>query len=168
MNGAYGSLIPLKGSTTSVPFDRLVDPLSPDAVPFQKLDTIPGVHSNQSLVQTVDQYLEPHQILQTKNGSICVSDVTGRISNVLCPFHADTKPSEFIKKVEATGNVFLFCRIPEPKRAGQGDYEEVEWLYDMGHCTNRLSVLLCDNNIIRLVRIFAPYDLPIVDLRRAA
>jgi hypothetical protein len=33
----------------------------------------------------------------------------------------------------------------------------VEWLYDMGHCTNRLSVLLSDNNIIRLVRIFAPY-----------
>ena len=27
----------------------------------------------------------------------------------------------------------------------------------MGHCTNRLSVILSDNNIIRLVRIFAPY-----------
>ena len=80
-----------------------------ERVPFHKLDTVPGVHSNQSLVQTGDQYLEPHQILQTKNGSICVSDVTGRISNVLCPFHADTKPSEFIKKVEDTGNIFLFC-----------------------------------------------------------
>jgi hypothetical protein len=39
----------------------------------------------------------------------------------------------------------------------QGNYGEVEWLYDMGHCTNRLSVLLADNNIIWLVRIFAPY-----------
>jgi hypothetical protein len=43
------------------------------------------------------------------------------------------------------------------KPTGQGDYEEVEGLYDMGHCTNRLSIILCDNNIIRLVRIFAPY-----------
>ena len=80
-----------------------------ERIPFQKLDTVPGIHSNQSLVQTGAQYLEPHQILQTKNGSICVSDVTGRISNVMCPFHADTKPSEFIKRVEATGNIFLFC-----------------------------------------------------------
>ena len=43
------------------------------------------------------------------------------------------------------------------KPTGQGDYEEVEGLYDMGHCTHRLSVILSDNNIIRLVRIFAPY-----------
>jgi len=43
--------------------------------------------------------------------------------------------------------------------AGQGNCDEVEGLYDVAHCTNRLSVILFDNNIIRLVRIFAPYGL---------
>jgi len=43
------------------------------------------------------------------------------------------------------------------KPAGQGNYQEVERLYDMGHCTNRLSVILFNNNIIRLVQFFAPY-----------
>ena len=45
------------------------------------------------------------------------------------------------------------------KPAGQGDYREVEGLYGMGHCTNRLSVILLDNNIIQFVLIFAPYGL---------
>ena len=44
------------------------------------------------------------------------------------------------------------------KPAGQGDYKELKGLYDMDHCTNGLSVILPDNNIIRLVRIFAPYE----------
>ena len=35
----------------------------------------------------------------------------------------------------------------------------MKWLYDVAHCPNRLSVILPDNNIIRLVRIFAPYAL---------
>ena len=43
--------------------------------------------------------------------------------------------------------------------AGQGNYQEVERLHDVGHWTNRLSVILPNNNIIRLVRIFAPYGL---------
>jgi len=43
------------------------------------------------------------------------------------------------------------------KPAGQGDYEEVGELNYMDHCTNRLSSNLSDNNIIRFVRIFAPY-----------
>ena len=43
------------------------------------------------------------------------------------------------------------------KPAGQGDYQEMKWLYDVAHCPNRLSAILSDNNIIRLVRIFAPY-----------
>jgi len=42
------------------------------------------------------------------------------------------------------------------KPTGKGDYEEMEGLYDRGHCSNRLSVISSDNNIIRLVRIFAP------------
>ena len=44
------------------------------------------------------------------------------------------------------------------KPAGQGNYEEMERMYDVCHCTNRLSIILPDNDIIRLVRIFAPYD----------
>jgi hypothetical protein len=44
------------------------------------------------------------------------------------------------------------------KSADQSDYEEMESLYDVCHCTNRLSVILLDNNIIRLVRIFAPCE----------
>ena len=39
------------------------------------------------------------------------------------------------------------CKAVNP--AGQGNYEEVEGLYDMGHCANKLSVTLSDNNIIR-------------------
>ena len=41
--------------------------------------------------------------------------------------------------------------------AGQGDYKEMERLYCIRHSTNRSSLILFDNNIIRLVRIFAPY-----------
>jgi hypothetical protein len=40
---------------------------------------------------------------------------------------------------------------------GQGDYEKMERLYGVCDCANRLSVILIDNNIIGLVRIFAPY-----------
>jgi hypothetical protein len=43
------------------------------------------------------------------------------------------------------------------KPAGQVDYQEMERLYGGCHCANRLSVIFIDNNIIRLVRIFAPY-----------
>ena len=46
-------------------------------------------------------------------------------------------------------------------RAGQGDYQQMERLYDVGHYTNRFSVILPDNNIIRSGRIFAPYELTI-------
>ena len=45
------------------------------------------------------------------------------------------------------------------KPADQGDYQQMERLYDMGYRENRLSVALFDINIIRFVRIFAPYGL---------
>ena len=59
--------------------------------------------------------------------------------------------------------LFLFDEIIDDrllvaiKLAGQGNYEEMEGLYDMGHCQNRLSVILFVNNIILFLRIFAPY-----------
>ena len=43
------------------------------------------------------------------------------------------------------------------KPAGQVDYQEMERLYGGCHCANRLSVIFIDSNIMRLVRIFAPY-----------
>ncbi len=44
----------------------------------------------------------------------------------------------------------------------------MERLYDVCHCTNRLSVILIDNNIIQFVRIFAPYVLKLVSLQQHA
>jgi len=69
-------------------------------------------------------------------------------------FVGEPEPLSFELLLE---NTVLFDEVVDDrllvtvKPTGQGDYEEVEWLYDMGYCTNRLSVLLSDNNIIRLV-----------------
>jgi len=77
-------------------------------------------------------------------------------------FVGEPKPLSFELLLEHT---VLFDEIVDDrllvsvKPTGQCDYEEVERLYDMGHQTNRLSVILFDNNIIPLVRFFAPYDL---------
>ena len=43
------------------------------------------------------------------------------------------------------------------KPAGQGNYDEVERLHGIFHCTNNLAVILFYNNTIRLVRILGPY-----------
>ena len=48
-------------------------------------------------------------------------------------------------------------RLESRRLTGQGDYEKMERLYGVCHCANRLSVIFIDNNIIQLVRIFAPY-----------
>ena len=55
-------------------------------------------------------------------------------------------------------NIRNNCSLTPIIAAGQGNDEEVEGLCDMGHCANRLSVIFFDKNIIRLVRIFAPYE----------
>ena len=47
------------------------------------------------------------------------------------------------------------CKAVKP--TGQSDYQEMERLYGVYHCTITLSLIFSDNNIIRLVRIFAPY-----------
>jgi hypothetical protein len=49
------------------------------------------------------------------------------------------------------------CKAVKP--AGQGNCDEVERLYGVSHCTNKLSVILLDNNVIRFVRVFAPYGI---------
>jgi len=57
--------------------------------------------------------------------------------------------------VEIVGDRLLTAVKP----AGQGDYQGMERLYGVCHCTNRLSTILFDNNIIQFFRIFAPYGI---------
>ncbi|MEN8106702.1 MAG: hypothetical protein ABFS22_01705 [Pseudomonadota bacterium] len=86
-------------------------------------------------------------------------------------FVGEPKPLPFELILE---NTVLFYKIVDDpllvavKPAGQGNYEEVEGLYDRGHCANRLSVILPDNNIIRFVRIFAPYGLCFIEQENEA
>ena len=75
-------------------------------------------------------------------------------------FIGEPKPLSFELLLEHT---VLFDEIIDDrlllavKPAGQHDYEEVEGVYDRGHCPNRIASIFSDNNILRLVRIFAPY-----------
>jgi hypothetical protein len=48
-------------------------------------------------------------IIQTKNGSIRVGDVTETINHVYCPFHDDKSPGAFLTKSDK-GNIYLHCR----------------------------------------------------------
>ena len=41
--------------------------------------------------------------------------------------------------------------------AGQGDKQQIEGLYDVGHCTNGLSVIFPGSNMVRFARILVPY-----------
>jgi len=56
--------------------------------------------------------LDPDTILQTKHGPIKISDVTGKIEGVLCPNpqHNDKNGTEFVRRVEDTGNIFVHCK----------------------------------------------------------
>ncbi len=55
------------------------------------------------------------------------------------------------------------CLLVAVKPAGKGDDQRLKGMYDVRHCLNRLIVILFDNNSIRIVRIFAPYDPTSVD-----
>ena len=75
-------------------------------------------------------------------------------------FIAEPKPLSFeliLKKTALLDETASDGLLMAVTLAGQGNYQEVERLHDVGHWTNRLSVILPNNNIIRLVRIFAPY-----------
>jgi len=54
--------------------------------------------------------LEPNQVLRTQSGAVRVRDVAVRVEGVWCPFHDDKHGTEFIKRIPATGDVFLYCR----------------------------------------------------------
>ena len=49
------------------------------------------------------------------------------------------------------------CLLVAVKPTGQCDDQKLKGMYDVRHCKNRLTVILFDNNIIRIIRIFAPY-----------
>jgi hypothetical protein len=53
--------------------------------------------------------LLPGNVLETANGHVTVQDITRKISNVRCPFHADPEPSEFVN-ITKQGTPFLVCK----------------------------------------------------------
>lgn len=81
---------------------------------IKKESTFTG-HDHKSKINI--DYLEPDTIIQTKSGTIKLSDVTGKIEGVLCPnpAHHDTNGSEFARKVESNGNIFVYCKKCEKK-----------------------------------------------------
>ena len=109
---------------------------------FRSMDT--GIDSSigKRLVKTGDKHLEPDQMLKTKTGSIRVKDVVGVVNGVLCPFHEDTKPSEFIKKVEGTGNIFLHCSTCNKNYYMRRDYSGAPML-------KSLKVLIFQLRLVR-------------------
>ena len=69
--------------------------------------------ANCSYAPASDQHLDPDQILETEQGPIRVKDVVGKIEGVRCPFPShggDKKGSEFVRKVEPTGTIYLYCK----------------------------------------------------------
>jgi hypothetical protein len=78
--------------------------------------------------------LKPDDVLDTANGTIMVKDIEHKISYVLCPFHADRKPSEFAS-ITSNGTPFLQCkrcgRIYMQRYAGDPIIEGLAKLKDM-------------------------------------
>jgi hypothetical protein len=56
----------------------------------------------------VTNKLFPDTVLQSRHGAIIVGEVSQRISGVLCLFHDDKKPTEFLN-VSDNGHIFLHC-----------------------------------------------------------
>lgn len=84
-----------------------------------------GIAKTGDIPKRSDRHLLPNQILNTCDGPIRVGDVQGKVEGVWCPFHADKRGSEFIRRVPETGNVFLYCRSCE-QSFYMKRYEEVE------------------------------------------
>jgi uncharacterized membrane protein len=75
-------------------------------------------------------------------------------------FVGEPKPLSFELILENTvlfDEIINHCLLVAVEPASQGDYQEMERFYGVCHCTNRLSVILLDNNIIQSIRIIAPY-----------
>jgi hypothetical protein len=59
--------------------------------------------------RTSSEKLKPNVVLETAAGSIVVRNMDRKISYVRCPFHADTRPSEFVD-VTNVGTPYLVCK----------------------------------------------------------
>lgn len=53
--------------------------------------------------------LRPDDVLSTASGPVMVRDINRKISNVLCPFHGDVIPKEFVA-VNKAGTPYLVCK----------------------------------------------------------
>lgn len=53
--------------------------------------------------------LMPYDVLETASGLIKVNDIHGKISKVLCPFHPDVNPTEFVD-LSYSGRPQLVCK----------------------------------------------------------
>ncbi|MBV7539073.1 hypothetical protein KW842_25215 [Duganella sp. sic0402] len=53
--------------------------------------------------------LRPDDVLSTASGPVMVRDINRKISNVLCPFHGDVVPKEFVAVTKA-GTPYLVCK----------------------------------------------------------
>ena len=57
------------------------------------------------------KFLRPDDVLVLQRGGVIrAGDVETKVEGVKCPFHNDKNGTEFIKRVPATGNIFLYCR----------------------------------------------------------
>lgn len=53
--------------------------------------------------------LRPDDVLNTASGPMMVRDINRKISNVMCPFHGDVIPKEFVAVTKA-GTPYLVCK----------------------------------------------------------
>ncbi|CAJ8041829.1 Signal recognition particle GTPase [Burkholderia pseudomallei] len=106
--------------------------------------------------------LLPDDVLQTKSGPITVKDIDRKISHVLCPFHGDTKPSEFVA-VTKYGNPFLRCKRcgVVPMRAGEDPI--VEGLRKIAERKRQRNT--DDGTVIERQPMLPELDLPIPALK---
>lgn len=80
-----------------------------DKVPYDKYH--PSMVPSGDVAHTHSKFLlDPDDTLMTSRGPIQVKDIQGVVNGVTCPFHTDMKGTEFVRKVEATGNIFLQCK----------------------------------------------------------
>ncbi len=86
-------------------------------IPFNHLESEISQSNifSSSLTKSSDEYLDPDQFITTSKGLIKVSQVEGFINGVTCPFHADKNGSEIVRKVESTGNIFIYCSTCQRK-----------------------------------------------------
>ena len=106
--------------------------LTAEKIALQK--SVPA--SGASIIVTMNgkDWLNPDALFETKDGYVRLSDVTTKISGVLCPFHADTIGSEFLAPNKYTRRPQLVCAkcsrvfkmAPPPSEYTDSDTDDVD------------------------------------------